>query len=74
MWENYKDINSDSNIDSYQIAENYIEIKFRRTYDVYKYSYSSAGKNNVEKMKELARCGDGLNSYIMCNCKKLYEK
>ena len=32
-----------------------------------------AGKFHVEKMKVLAKNGDGLNSYIMRNVKKLYD-
>jgi len=40
----------------------------------YTYSYESAGKANIETMKQLADSGRGLNSFVMRNVKKLYVK
>jgi hypothetical protein len=70
----YLNINGKSNIEAYKIEDTCIIVKFFGTRNPYKYSYSSAGKENVEKMKELARQGCGLNSFIMRNVKYLYEK
>jgi len=39
----------------------------------YTYSYDSAGEDNVETMKDLAKQGQGLNSYIHNNCRFSYE-
>lgn len=70
----YFDINGNSNVLCYDIGTNYIDVQFRGTPKVYRYSYSSAGANNVETMKSLARQGHGLNSYINKNVRYLYEK
>ena len=39
----------------------------------YKYSYASAGKENVEEMKRLAISGKGLSTYISQHVKDRYE-
>ena len=70
----YFDINGNSNVLCYDIGTNYIDVQFRGTPKEYRYSYSSAGANNVETMKSLARQGHGLNSYINKNVRYLYEK
>lgn len=70
----YFNINGNSNVLCYNIGTNYIEVQFRGTPKIYRYSYSSAGANNVETMKSLARQGHGLNSFINKNVRNLYEK
>lgn len=70
----YKNINGDSGVYSYEIGTDYIDVKFKNTSKIYKYTYSSAGTENVEKMKQLAMQGHGLNSFININVKYLYEK
>lgn len=69
----YKDIDNDSNVTHYEIGETYIRVKFNGTAKIYSYSYRKAGQFHVEKMKVLAKSGDGLNSYIMRNVKYLYD-
>lgn len=69
----YKDLNHDSNVEAYTIGPDYIDVKFKGTAKVYRYSYQSAGREHVENMKVLAELGDGLNSYIMRNVKYNYE-
>lgn len=71
--ERYLDLDGDSGVIAYEIGDTYIKVKFGRTFKIYTYSYQSAGSNLVEDMKQLARSGDGLNSYIMKYAKKLYE-
>lgn len=70
----YKNVNGNSNIEAYEIGDTYIEVKFRGTARIYCYSYGSAGIVHVETMKELAKQGRGLNSYIMKNVRYGYEK
>ena len=74
MFVKYKDIDGDSNIEMYEIGPDYISIKFFGTNKIYTYSYKSAGLAYVEKMKFLARNGDGLNSYINNYCKYRYVR
>ncbi|WP_407501682.1 hypothetical protein [Acinetobacter baumannii] len=71
--ERYLDLDGDSGIHAYEIGDTYIRVQFDRTFKIYTYSYRSAGTARVEDMKQLARNGDGLNSYIMRYAKTLYE-
>ena len=68
----YKDINNDSGVEAYDIHEDSITVFFKGSPKPYKYSYASAGIQNVEHMKKLAASGDGLNSFIMRNVKDKY--
>lgn len=70
----YRNVNGDSGINSYEIGNKYIDVKFNATPKVYRYSFNSAGRGNVETMKKLAKQGHGLNSFININAKFLYEK
>ena len=67
----YKDLNGDSGVLCYEIGDDYIIVQFK-TCSSYTYTYSSAGQENVEIMKMLAKNGDGLNSFINKHVKMLY--
>nr|WP_215728721.1 hypothetical protein [Acinetobacter nosocomialis] len=71
--ERYLDLDGDSGVFAYEIGDTYIRVQFDRTFKIYTYSYRSAGVARVEDMKQLARNGDGLNSYIMRYAKTLFE-
>lgn len=73
MFVRYKNVDGDSNVESYEIGLEYIAVKFYGTQKIYVYSYRKAGKNHVETMKGLAVSGNGLNSYINRNCRNLYD-
>lgn len=62
--EKYADKNRNSGIEAYKITSKSIKIKFKNSHEIYEYSYKSAGKKHVEKMKILALEGLGLNTYI----------
>lgn len=69
----YEDIDGDSGVDSYEIDTDSIAVLFKSgSARKYWYNYSSAGPEHVEKMKELAVNGDGLNAYINKHVKKKY--
>ncbi|MCG3673652.1 hypothetical protein L5F46_02555 [Aliarcobacter butzleri] len=70
----YLDLDNDSGIEAYEIGSNQISVKFKDTAKIYVYSYTSAGKENVEHMKKLAQSGDGLNSFINLNVKYKYVR
>lgn len=72
--ETYQNVNGNSGIAGYEIGDTYIEVEFADTESVYRYSYESAGRENVEEMKRLAAQGYGLNSFINRRVKYLYEK
>lgn len=70
----YVNTDGDSNVEAYEIGANYIEVKFKGKAKVYRYSYISTGRENVEQMKILAQRGTGLNSFIMRNVRTRYER
>ena len=71
--ERYRNSRGDSGISSYEIGNDYIIVKFSGTVRTYHYSYRKADQRHVETMKELARSGGGLNSYINRYVKNLYD-
>ncbi|MBO4695409.1 MAG: hypothetical protein J5656_05805 [Clostridia bacterium] len=72
--EKYANLSGDSDILSYEIGEDYIDVVFSsRPNVIYRYSYSGSHKENVEKMKELAQAGKGLNSFINEYCRYSYS-
>jgi hypothetical protein len=70
--EQYKNLSGESNVTRYQIGDNFIIVEFGDG-AWYKYTYQSAGKENIEEMKILARQGQGLNSFINRVVRKRYE-
>ncbi|WP_420377950.1 hypothetical protein [Vibrio cholerae] len=70
----YKDIDSDSGVQGFEIGVDRITVWFNGTARPYTYSYSSAGSSHVETMKKLAVSGDGLNAYINRHVKFKYVR
>lgn len=68
----YRNITGNSGITAYDISLKGISVEFN--YDaVYLYTYSSAGKKVIEKMKQLATEGQGLSTYISQYVKDKFE-
>lgn len=61
--EKYLNKSGNSGIDAFDIGSNYINVLFTGG-GVYLYNYHVTGREHVEKMKLLARKGEGLNRYI----------
>jgi hypothetical protein len=61
-----------SGVMGYETAEDRITVQFRNS-NVYTYTYRSAGKRHVEKMKLLALSGKGLSGYISQYVREKYE-
>lgn len=70
----YLDVDRDSGVAEYEIGLDYIDVKFKSSVKVYRYSYRSAGMENVEEMKVLAKSGNGLNAFITRNVRDKYER
>jgi hypothetical protein len=68
------DLSKRSGIETYEIGETFISVKFKNSSKIYTYSYKLAGKINVDTMKTLAKNGKGLNGYITRNVRYLYDK
>jgi hypothetical protein len=71
--ERYRDTGRDSGVVAYEIGTDYIRVQFSGTSRTYTYSYRKAGSTHIENMKQLARKGSGLNSYINRYTKHLYD-
>lgn len=69
--EHYANIDNDSGVIGYEIGTDFIRVYFS-TGAIYLYTYSSAGRLNIENMKNLAMSGEGLNSYINQYVRKGY--
>lgn len=69
----YADLDGDSSVVRYEIQDDSITVEFQDG-SAYLYTYASAGRSNVERMKALAKRGDGLNSFIQKNVRKRYER
>lgn len=61
--EPYKNHSGNSKVKAYELEPEGITVQFSNG-EVYAYSYSHTGKAHVENMKELARSGSGLGTYI----------
>lgn len=62
--ESYKNLSGVSSVSAYEIDDTSIKIKFKTTSKIYLYSYIKPGQKHVDKMKELAIAGRGLQTYI----------
>ena len=71
----YRNLNGDSNVVSYEPAEDSIHVVFRSgIYRNYLYDQSRPGTTMVDRMKTLAAQGYGLNSYITMTVRKSYAR
>ena len=59
----YGNLGHDSGIAGYEIGPEALIIQFKDG-NVYTYSNNKAGKQHVDHMKDLARLGKGLNTYL----------
>ena len=62
----YKNLNGDSGVVEYEIGMDLIRVQFRNR-QIFRYTNETAGRDHVERMKELARQGRGLSTYISQN-------
>lgn len=69
----YRNLGNDSGILGYESRSDFIRVEFSNG-SVYLYTYASAGKNNIEEIKQLATDGQGLNSFINRNVRLKYAE
>jgi hypothetical protein len=67
----YQNRGGNSGVSAYEIGSDSITVQFKDG-AVYLYNNESAGSANIEKMKQLAIGGEGLNSFISTVVKKGY--
>ncbi|HEY0733473.1 MAG TPA: hypothetical protein VGD69_01080 [Herpetosiphonaceae bacterium] len=71
--EQYQNLSGDSGVVAYEIGDDSITVEFSRG-GVYRYDYESAGREAIERMKELAHAGRGLNTYINQTVKQQFAE
>lgn len=69
----YQNRSGNSGVVAYEAGDSFIRIRFAEG-ALYTYSYQSAGKAKVEKMKALAGEGKGLATYISQHVKDAYDR
>lgn len=71
--EKYKDLSQNSGVVAFEEGLDFIKVKFRDG-EVYQYDHRHPGKLHVENMKELARQGQGLSTYISQHVRENFSK
>ncbi len=61
--EEYKNLRGESGVTAYEIGDDFIKVQFHDG-AIYLYTYQSAGREAIERMKNLAIAGEGLSSFI----------
>jgi hypothetical protein len=69
----YSNHSADSGVSAFELGADYIDVEFRGG-RVYRYSHARAGQIHVERMKQLARAGRGLSSYIGQYVHELHDR
>lgn len=69
----YANLSGDSGVIRYEVGEESITVEFKGG-SAYLYTYESAGRANIERMKSLAKRGEGLNEFIKEQVNKAYER
>ena len=69
----YRDIDGDSNVAAYEYGNDWIHVQFKDG-AIYEYTGMSAGQSNIDRMKQLADAGEGLNSFIQRNVRMRYSR
>jgi len=71
--ERYRDVDADSGAVAYEIGPDFIRVQFADG-SIYLYTNASASPKNIDRMKQLARAGEGLNNFININVRKGYAR
>jgi hypothetical protein len=71
--ERYQNLAGDSGVVYYETGPNFIKVRFRNG-STYVYDGRQPGSQHVERMKELARAGRGLSTYISQHVREAYSR
>jgi hypothetical protein len=69
----YKNLSGNSGVVAYEICPKHIKVRFSDG-TVYLYTNASAGPRHVQHMKDLARRGQGLSSFISTSVREAYAR
>lgn len=71
--ERYKNLSGHSGVVAYGIGRDFIQVQFTEG-TVYVYTEASAGLRHIAHMKNLARKGRGLSSFISTTVREAYAR
>jgi hypothetical protein len=71
--ERYKNLGGDSGVSAFEIGDGSITVLFNDGSE-YLYTNQSAGSSNIAEMQQLAKAGQGLNSFINRVVRKGYAR
>jgi len=60
----YLNLDGEAGVIHFEIGPDFVDVLFRGSSRVYRYSYARAGQIHVQRMKVLAESGRGLTTYI----------
>jgi hypothetical protein len=69
--ERYKNLSGNSGVVEYEIGPTFVKVRFSDG-TIYRYTESSAGARHIQRMKNLARKGLGLSSFISSTVGEAY--
>jgi macrodomain Ter protein organizer (MatP/YcbG family) len=69
----YRDKTGKSGVEEYDTGLDWIDVVFKKNEEVYRYTYKSAGQHHIEIMKDIAKKGIGLSTYISQHVHDKYE-
>ncbi|TAL66245.1 MAG: hypothetical protein EPN84_00610 [Legionella sp.] len=71
--EPYLNLSRNSGVCAYELGTDFIRVEFIN-HSIYRYTQDGVGLENLNKMKELARQGHGLSTFISQHIKKNYAE
>jgi len=71
--EKYANSGGNSGVMGYEIGADFIRVEFTSG-SIYLYTHDSAGRGNIIHMTDLAKNGQGLNSFINTNVRNAYAQ
>jgi hypothetical protein len=69
----YRDVDGDSAVVAFEEGPDFLRVQFDDG-GVYLYTMASAGAMHLDRVKQLARSGEGLNAYINRHLRKRYAR
>ena len=60
----YANRTRESGVTHYELGEDWIEVRFSKSAQTYRYSTGKIGAKHLREMKRLAKAGQGLATYI----------
>jgi hypothetical protein len=71
--ERYLNLSGKSGVAFFELVPDFVRV-FCKDGGRYLYNHATTGRSNIDTMKTLAKAGQGLNTFINANVRKMYAK